>query len=71
MTCHSEEDAMEEVQNCRNCGAPLDKNGDCEYCGTRRQRRQGSQIEVTATSIRLWSGDQLVDDGEDDAEADK
>ena len=62
---------MEEVQNCRNCGAPLDENGDCEYCGTRRQRKPSSGIEITATSIRFWSGDQLVDDGEDDAEADQ
>jgi len=51
---------MEEVQNCRNCGAPLDENGDCEYCGTRRERRCRSRIEVTARSIRLYADDVLV-----------
>lgn len=25
------------MTNCKNCGAPLLKNGDCEYCGTKNQ----------------------------------
>ena len=66
MTCRSDR-----ATNCPNCGAPLDGRGACPYCGTRRQREPSSGIEITATSIRFWSGGQLVDDGEDDAEADK
>lgn len=52
-----------EEKNCRNCGAPLNERGDCEYCGTRRQRQQGSQIEITADGIRLSVWDSPVDLG--------
>ena len=27
--------------NCRNCGAPLDRYGDCAYCGSVKQLRSG------------------------------
>lgn len=66
MTCRSDW-----ATNCPNCGAPQDGRWVCPYCGTRRQRELSSVIAITATSIRLWSGGELVDDGEDDAEADK
>ena len=46
----------EEVQNCRNCGAPLDENGDCEYCGTKSPRSWESVLEITPCSIRLSAG---------------
>lgn len=44
--------------NCRNCGAPLEYNGDCSYCGTKRQYDLNMQvtesfIEITAGGIRL------------------
>lgn len=53
--------------NCKNCGAPLNPNGDCEYCGTKRQIRPRSIIEVTASSIRLFADDHCVDE-EDERE---
>ena len=37
--------------NCRNCGAPLDRNHDCPYCGTQHQYSSG--IEVTSSAIRF------------------
>ena len=38
--------------NCRNCGAPLDKNGDCVYCGTVRQHSSG--VVMTSNSIMFY-----------------
>ena len=38
--------------NCRNCGAPLDKNGDCVYCGTVRQHKSG--VVMTSDSIMFY-----------------
>ena len=52
-------------KNCRNCGAPLDSRGNCEYCGTRAQQSRKSGIEITATSIRMWA-DGPNDDREED-----
>ena len=40
--------------NCRNCGAPLNRFGNCEYCGTVHQLR--SEIVMTAGSIRFSCG---------------
>lgn len=47
----------ETEKNCRNCGAPLDENGDCEYCGTKRQRSYESEIVISADSIRFIAGE--------------
>jgi len=38
-------------ENCRNCGAPLSKDGKCEYCGTEKIRK--SEIVITADLIRF------------------
>lgn len=43
----------EEAKNCRNCGAPLNELGDCEYCGTKSQVKTGSYIELTADHIYM------------------
>jgi len=33
--------------NCRNCGAPLDANGKCQYCGAiYKTERQGNELHV-------------------------
>lgn len=40
--------------NCRNCGAPLNRFGNCEYCGTACQMH--SEIVMTADSIRITHG---------------
>lgn len=53
---------MTERQNCRNCGAPLTESGDCEYCGTKRQRRMRSSIEITGEYIRLYAEDLCVEE---------
>lgn len=37
--------------NCPNCGAPLNADGYCEYCGTKRQHE--SEIVMTATELRF------------------
>lgn len=42
------------MTNCKNCGAPLMKNGDCEYCGTKAVSQCRSGMEITAGAIRCW-----------------
>ena len=42
------------MTNCKNCGAPLMKNGDCEYCGTKAISQCRSGMEMTAGAIRCW-----------------
>lgn len=44
-------------KNCRNCGAPLTRDGDCEYCGTKRQQKMASRIEMTADRLTLFIDD--------------
>lgn len=51
--------------NCRNCGAPPDGSGRCQYCGTQSEIMvmdealdgadctRNSYIEITADSIRI------------------
>ena len=41
--------------NCRNCGAPLNRYGVCEYCGTATKSGAVSRMEITADSIRIES----------------
>ena len=42
------------MKNCRNCGAPLNKNGNCEYCGTVEQESGVcSYMEITVDAIRF------------------
>jgi len=43
----------EQAKNCRNCGAPLNECGDCEYCGTKSPREWNSWLEITPYSIKL------------------
>ena len=45
----------EETKNCRNCGAPLNEDGDCEYCGTKSPRAWSSGVEITADGIRIYT----------------
>ena len=40
------------MTNCRNCGAPLNRNRDCEYCGTKHQAK--AEIVMNSDGIR-WS----------------
>ena len=40
--------------NCRNCGAPLNVNGDCEYCGTVRNLQ--SIVHMDGDSISFYCG---------------
>ena len=40
--------------NCRNCGAPLNKDRDCEYCGTKHQMK--SEITMDRNGIKLSCG---------------
>lgn len=42
------------MTNCKNCGAPLLRNGDCEYCGTKAVSQCRSGFEITAGAIRCW-----------------
>lgn len=52
-------------RNCRNCGAPLNDNGDCLYCGTKHIRKPQttkSKIVITADSISLVSEQEEDDD---------
>lgn len=42
------------INNCPNCGAPLNKEGHCDYCGSNQQPI--SQIEITATGIKISCG---------------
>ena len=46
-----EKTTAEQQTNCKNCGAPLDKFGNCEYCGTVKKGK--SEIIMTADSIRI------------------
>ena len=45
--------------NCPNCGAPLNRNGECQYCGTIDREQEPEQpkvrsyIEQTPTHIRF------------------
>lgn len=39
--------------NCRNCGAPLNRFGDCEYCGTMMQARSNSVMELAPDRIMV------------------
>lgn len=44
------------MSNCRNCGAPLTRTGECPYCGTKGKSLYGdmvSQMEITADAIRF------------------
>ena len=55
-------------KNCRNCGAPLNRRRDCEYCGTKWQDDGGiivdppkvgnvkSELIVTGSEIRMSVG---------------
>ena len=45
---------FEPQSNCRNCGAPLNRNKDCDYCGTKHQMKSG--IFMDATSIGFFAG---------------
>lgn len=51
----------DEERNCRNCGAPLNGQGDCEYCGTKSRRVYSSRIEMTVDRIVLYAEDHAVD----------
>ena len=54
--------------NCRNCGAPLNRYRNCEYCGTKFQVDDGiivdvpkinprkSELVVTGSEIRMSVG---------------
>ena len=50
--------------NCRNCGAPLNRNRDCEYCGTQFQTDDRiasttppkSELVITGSEIRVSVG---------------
>lgn len=46
---------MDDGKNCRNCGAPLNEHGDCEYCGTKSPREQEclSHLELSADALRI------------------
>ena len=49
-----------EQENCKNCGAPLNREGDCEYCGTKRQNIARGGIEISADRIILWADDRRL-----------
>ena len=44
--------------NCPNCGAPLNKLGDCEYCGTSviKPLTSKSEIVITKDYIHISCG---------------
>ena len=42
------------ITNCKNCGAPLDRNKDCPYCGTKKQ--YVSEFVINEHEIRLSVG---------------
>lgn len=46
--------AFNATTNCRNCGAPLNRNRDCEYCGTKHQMK--SEIMIYERGIRISCG---------------
>lgn len=48
------------MTNCKNCGAPLLKNGDCEYCGTKAIEQCRSGLEITESKISCWVDDPSV-----------
>lgn len=56
ITGHLNVDAFpfEPQSNCRNCGAPLNRNKDCDYCGTKHQMKSG--IFMNATNIGFFVG---------------
>lgn len=39
--------------NCRNCGAPLGRDGNCEYCGTKSLESHESYINITGERISV------------------
>lgn len=41
--------------NCKNCGAPLNRYGVCEYCGTATKSGTVSRMEITSESIWIES----------------
>ena len=43
--------------NCKNCGAPLNAHGNCDYCGTKTQAEIKSKIELSADRIVLTCND--------------
>ena len=45
---------FEPQKNCRNCGAPLNRNKDCDYCGTKHQLKSG--VYMDSTSIGFFVG---------------
>lgn len=50
------------MTNCRNCGAPLNRYGSCDYCGTvSRNGDIQSYMEITADSIRFGTYSYLRD----------
>ena len=53
-TTYSSPCVFEPKTNCKNCGAPLDRNKDCPYCGTKRQMT--SCINMTSDSISFYAG---------------
>lgn len=40
------------MTNCKNCGAPLNANGNCDYCGTKYKRISDFDMR-NANKIRL------------------
>ena len=58
------------MSNCRNCGAPLTRTGECPYCGTKTKSLQGgvvSRFEITADAIR-FEAIQNTEDEDDESE---
>lgn len=51
---------MNDGKNCRNCGAPLNEHGDCEYCGTKSPREWSSRIEITAERITFYADERAI-----------
>ena len=50
----------DQAKNCRNCGAPLNEHGDCEYCGTKSPREYRSGIEITESRIIFYVDDRAI-----------
>lgn len=43
-----------EQKNCKNCGAPMDEEGKCQYCGSVLMASPPkSYMEITADCIRI------------------
>ena len=51
---HVSTPSFKTTTNCRNCGAPLNRNRDCEYCGTKHQMK--SEIVMNGHEIRMSCG---------------